>query len=589
MSQSLCACSPYGRETFAEIGCTSDSNLAGGVLQSGGTATRYANWNGFDLTTSMGWQALLADLHVRRPRHIWFKPPAGSKFKSVGKISRDHRSQKNVLIAIKDLIVQPWCETLTVVQPARSEALGPRGHLKNLREQLHNGMIWGCQWNSVDLKTGLPFDKSWQIMSTSRDMVQMLTSRRCPGRSESHAHVPCVSDHQAQNFPMPMVRKVVKYLMQEPQWALAGTSSSSSSMPVESFRAAREAQATGTRTGSDSHTPARPLTAEEQSAWDLLDEPERKKCTAIVSHLHELRGHTDIRAMVDALSKEHAHPTIMAAAKLLRCSACEEAKPKLSRPVTSDRVTAPAEYVGFDGFQWKHPSNGQHCRAILIGDRASKHCIVSVGKETNYKDNLGNYTGAQVPKILQNEWVRHYSRPKVLQFDPEGAFVEDAHFKTWMSSQSICPDVLPGEASWKLGPINKMIDSVKEMATKLAKRLPDDITAQEIFDAVTIAHSDLHRQNGFAPCQLMMGRTPAGIGVTEPRLGEASAVLASEPMQKLLQVQREAYHVYLDHHKDVMAHKLAVHRSRPFSTWASGEWCWCWRQGKQTGQQRQKG
>ena len=50
--------------------------------------------------------------------------------------------------------------------------------------------------------------------------------------------------------------------------------------------------------------------------------------------------------------QEHAHPTIMAAAKLLRCSACEESKPKLSRPVTSDRVTAPAEYVGFDGFHW---------------------------------------------------------------------------------------------------------------------------------------------------------------------------------------------------------------------------------------------
>ena len=174
--------------------------------------------------------------------------------------------------------------------------------------------------------------------------------------------------------------------------------------------------------------------------------------------------------------------------------------------------------------------------------------MVSVGLETNRKQNLGNYTGAEIPKILLSEWMRHYGQPDTLQFDPEGCFREDRHFKSWLSEGCIRPNMLPGEASWKLGTINKLIDSVKGMATKLARRVPHDVSAQEIFDAATTAHGDLHRRHGFSPFQLMTGRTPKGIGPQTPEFGTASATLQSGPMQKRLEVQRAAYEVYLSEH-----------------------------------------
>ena len=108
--------------------------------------------------------------------------------------------------------------------------------------------------------------------------------------------------------------------------------------------------------------------------------------------------------------------------------------------------------------------------------------------------------------------------------------------------------MLPGEASWKLGTINKLIDSVKDMATKLARRVLHDVSAQEIFDAITTAHGDLHRRHGFSPFQLMTGRTPKGIGPPTPELGTASATLQSGPMQKRLEIQRAAYEIYLNEH-----------------------------------------
>ena len=187
---------------------------------------------------------------------------------------------------------------------------------------------------------------------------------------------------------------------------------------------------------------------------------------------------------------------------MFKCHICEEAKRRLPRPVTTGRLDEPGAHVGIDGFEWIHPVNRIHCRAILIGDHASRHCVVSVGKETNIKQNLGNFTGADVVNILQKEWIRHYGKMVTLQFDPEGCFREEPHFKTWLSSSDLNTDLLPGEASWKLGTINKLIDTMKTMATKIAKRVPSETTAQEIFDMATIAHGDLSRRHGFLHCNL---------------------------------------------------------------------------------------
>ena len=126
------------------------------------------------------------------------------------------------------------------------------------------------------------------------------------------------------------------------------------------------------------------------------------------------------------------------------------------------------------------------------------------------------------------------------------------------------------------------------MATKLAHRLPRGVPAQTIFDLATIAHGDLHRRHGFSPLQLLIGRTPDGVGLQQVDLGNASATLASAPMTKKLTMQQAAYETYIQEHMSEEAYRKKVHQSRPSHTWASGEKCWYWRSGKKSKEYRSK-
>ena len=90
--------------------------------------------------------------------------------------------------------------------------------------------------------------------------------------------------------------------------------------------------------------PWRPLTETEKKAWNALSPEEREVCDALVHRLHRELGHSDI-SMVDSL---------LAAAKLMRCTACQESARMLSRPVSSGKVMEPGAVLQMDNFYWKH-------------------------------------------------------------------------------------------------------------------------------------------------------------------------------------------------------------------------------------------
>ena len=114
----------HSRVDLAEICCTADSQLAGEVISKGGTADRYSHWNGYDLTTRKGTDALRSKLESTRPRWIGMSPPCGpdSPMQNLNqrtdtqmqrleeKRSRAHRIQKNLLETFTWLQGTPWCE-----------------------------------------------------------------------------------------------------------------------------------------------------------------------------------------------------------------------------------------------------------------------------------------------------------------------------------------------------------------------------------------------------------------------------------------------------------------------------------------------
>ena len=96
--------------------------------------------------------------------------------------------------------------------------------------------------------------------------------------------------------------------------------------------------------------PWRPLTENEKIAWNALSPEEKEVCDALVHRLHLELGHSDIRGMVDSLRQNRAHPTVLAAAKLMHCTACQESARMLSRPVTSGKVMEPGAVLQMDNF-----------------------------------------------------------------------------------------------------------------------------------------------------------------------------------------------------------------------------------------------
>ena len=160
--------------------------------------------------------------------------------------------------------------------------------------------------------------------------------------------------------------------------------------------------------------------------------------------------------------------------------------------------------------------------------------------------------------------------------DPEGCF-RDRLFREWLASKNVRWDPQPAEAAWRIGILDKVLDVLKNAATRAARRAPEDTSCETLFDDCTEAHNELHRRRGYSPFQLLIGRSPPGLPLDgDKQLGEVSASLTSDGRHRL-HIQRECYRAYLDEEMSLQQKRREMHKSRPFRVWSSGEWCWFWR------------
>ena len=123
----------------------------------------------------------------------------------------------------------------------------------------------------------------------------------------------------------------------------------------------------------------------------------------------------------------------------------------------------------------------------------------------------------------------------------------------------------------------------------MARRTPDSVSIQEIFDECTTAHNDLHRNRGFSPWQLLLGQTPTDKTACEdPDLAQCSVELVDEAAKQRLRVKEESYKAYIEEELSLRKRRKEIHQARPWRHWAAGEWCWYWRSGEHKGS-RMKG
>ena len=307
----------------------------------------------------------------------------------------------------------------------------------------------------------------------------------------------------------------------------------------------------------------RRLSEEEQQALDLATEEERETVRTIVSRLRIELGHSDPRGMINSIRRKHAHRLIIAAAKKFICSACEESQRRRLRPVAARVLQEPGTCLHVDQFEWRHPVLNLHVLGTIMVDAGSRAASVIIHK--------------------------YYGKPDIVRTDPEGAF-RNQGFRRGLAAKSIRLDVDPGEASWKTGVLGKTLDTIKQSAIRVARRTPDNVTIQEIFDECTTAHNDSHRNRGFSPWQLLLGKTPTDKTACEdPDLAQCCLEVVDEAAKQRLRVKEESYKAYIEEELSLRKRRKEIHQARFWKHWAAGESCWYWRSGKHKGSRMKSG
>ena len=109
-------------------------------------------------------------------------------------------------------------------------------------------------------------------------------------------------------------------------------------------------------------------------------------------------------------------------------------------------------------------SNGFRVLGTIFVDNGSRTAVVHIHAQGTSTERLGNVTGEVAAETLRSHWTKYYGRPDAFHSDPEGCFASNA-FKERLAAMNITFLPEPGEAAWRIGILDKTLDTLKESAT----------------------------------------------------------------------------------------------------------------------------
>ena len=92
----------------------------------------------------------------------------------------------------------------------------------------------------------------------------------------------------------------------------------------------------------------------------------------------------------ESWEQREVHPTILAAAKLMKCDTCQASASVSLQPVMSGRLTESEAVLQVDNFHWKHPMLEIYTKDSLLVDMASRVTVVRIWKTSPRAESLGS-------------------------------------------------------------------------------------------------------------------------------------------------------------------------------------------------------
>ena len=190
-----------------------------------------------------------------------------------------------------------------------------------------------CELGVRDETTRMLARKAWTFMTNSETLHKIL-NLRC---SRHPMHVWMKETH-SDNYPVKLCRHAVQHILRMERWNLV----------QHVLRQATMTQA---------------LTAESENSIEhdeaiLSASPasETRTLELLIRKLHQNCAHPPNRVLVRMLRWKGANESVLAAGRVLNCSACEEAKPSVAKPVSAFHENkTPWRVVGCDSAEWNHP------------------------------------------------------------------------------------------------------------------------------------------------------------------------------------------------------------------------------------------
>ncbi|CAE7410514.1 unnamed protein product, partial [Symbiodinium sp. CCMP2456] len=177
-----------------------------------------------------------------------------------------------------------------------------------------------------------------------------------------------------------------------------------------------------------------------------------------VYRLHQNTGHTSRRRLARALIIAGAPPEAVKAAKMLKCTVCDEnQKPQTRMATALPRVEHPGDHVCADLFSMKDSGGKIYWIAHLV-DLASRYQVCRL---------LPDKSADEVVKCL-SEWVRILGAPKALTVDMGPEFVA-GKFQSACDFYDVCLHHTPVEAPWKNAVAERSGQTTKAILKHLIK------------------------------------------------------------------------------------------------------------------------
>ena len=172
--------------------------------------------------------------------------------------------------------------------------------------------------------------------------------------------------------------------------------------------------------------------------------------------------------------------TALAAARLLRCGAGEEAKPPDAKPVSA-KIENPGEWLV--GIWLSGITTFVERERYIYGSVWTRLTKFTVRHAWAEGQQRGNIDGRRVLELLQERWIAVFGRMHTPRIDPEGAWRnKEAHER--LSDMQIVIDLPPGEASWLESVIENTTGIVKDTMTRIALERPDLKSTEGLASAV---------------------------------------------------------------------------------------------------------